>query len=92
MPVAKATGLGQKCPAVPFDQARADHPAERGANRQKDPERHQLVSPHQLERQEDDRAEDRTEEQRQQHTLPAEERADHRHHLDVTTAHALLFA
>ena len=33
---------------------------------------------------------DRRQHERQEHQLPAEERADHRQHLDVAAAHALL--
>src|SRR6058998_506577 len=74
---------------VPGDDPVLEHEGDRRPQREEYPEWDETLL---LEgqRDEDQAAEQRSEEHREQHALPADEGADHRHHLDVATPHRLL--
>src|SRR4029077_5564465 len=81
------SGGPQESP-VPVVNRGTEHEGHRGSHREKYPERDvTLPLPQDEQRDVHEAAEQRAGEYRQQHALPADERAHHRHHLDVATAH-----
>src|SRR5881397_172179 len=74
---------------VPGDDGVAEHEGHRRPQREEYPERDESLLA-EREGHEDEAAEQRPEKHRQQHALPAEERPDHRHHLDIAAPHRFL--
>src|SRR5437660_7191527 len=76
-------------PQIPVDDRVAEHEHDGRAHGEEYPERDVTLLAPEQERDVHQAAEHRRREHRQQHTLPTDERPNHRHHLDVAAAHRL---
>src|SRR5213083_2169762 len=76
-------------PQVPVDDGVAEHEHDGRPHGEEYPERDVALLAPEQERDVHQAAEHRRREHGQQHALPADERAHHRHHLDVAAAHRL---
>src|SRR6059058_5601885 len=76
-------------PQIPVDDGVAEHEHDRRAHGEEYPERDVTLLAPEQERDVHQAAEHRRREHRQQHTLPTDERPNHRHHLDVAASHRL---
>jgi hypothetical protein len=75
---------------VPRDDPMSRQVGDQGAQRKENAERDQLLSSGERERHEHHTAQERGQEHGQQHALPTDKGPDHRHHLDVASAHGVL--
>src|SRR5256884_2053914 len=76
-------------PQIPVDDGVAEHEHDRRAHGEEYPERDVTLLAPEQEWHVHQAAEHRRREHRQQHALPPDERAHHRHHLDVAASHCL---
>src|SRR2546426_883106 len=76
-------------PQVPVDDGVAEHEHDGRPHGEEYPERDVALLAPEQERDVHQAAEHRRREHGQQHALPADERAHHRHHLDITAPHRL---